>query len=108
MRCFRSGGTKILFVGTEFTFFKCGGVCLGIGVAGGPSGIHFINTWADVARGLPISIAPFIDPTILHAMTPPNRTFDHTEYHSSPSMKTQEIQTSTVVHSTSVQARLNP
>ncbi|KAJ0030100.1 hypothetical protein Pint_14403 [Pistacia integerrima] len=84
----------------------CGGVCLGIGlhhaVADGPSGIHFINTWADVARGLPICIAPFIDPTILYEMTPPNPTFDHTEYHSSPSMKTQEIQASAVVRSTSV------
>ncbi|XP_031274324.1 shikimate O-hydroxycinnamoyltransferase-like [Pistacia vera] len=90
----------------QLTFFKCGGVCLGIGlhhaVADGPSGIHFINTWADVACGLPISIAPFIDPTILHAMTPPNPTFDHTEYHSSPSMKTQQVETSAVVRSTSV------
>ncbi|KAJ0030098.1 hypothetical protein Pint_14401 [Pistacia integerrima] len=93
---------KISSLNPKLTFFKCGGVCLGIGVADGPSGIHFINTCADVARGLPISIAPFIDPTMLHAMTPPNPTFDHTEYHSSPSMKTQEIQTSAVVHSTSV------
>ncbi|KAA8522854.1 hypothetical protein F0562_009277 [Nyssa sinensis] len=46
----------------QVTFFKCGGVCLGVGLhhtlADGASALHFINTWSDVTCGLTITIPP--------------------------------------------------
>ncbi|KAG2370960.1 Shikimate O-hydroxycinnamoyltransferase [Vigna angularis] len=70
------------------TYFKCGGVSLGVGlqhhVADGASGIQFINAWSDVARGLDISVPPFIDKTLLRARDPPQPVFPHHEYQLSP------------------------
>ncbi|XVE71163.1 hypothetical protein DITRI_Ditri10aG0128400 [Diplodiscus trichospermus] len=76
----------------QVTRFKCGGVCLGIGLqhtlADGPAGIHFINSWAEMARGLPLSTEPFIDRSLLRARDPPTPTFNHIEYDPPPSMNT--------------------
>lgn len=76
----------------QVTYFKCGGVSLGVGmqhhVADGASGLHFINAWSDVARGLDVSIPPFIDRTLLRARDPPRPVFDHIEYKPPPAMKT--------------------
>ncbi|XWS09470.1 hypothetical protein CRYUN_Cryun40dG0087300 [Craigia yunnanensis] len=72
--------------------FKCGGVCVGVGfqhtLGDGTSALHFINCWADTARGLSPSIAPFMDRTLLRARIPPIPTFHHVEYDPPPSMKT--------------------
>ncbi|CAA7408104.1 unnamed protein product [Spirodela intermedia] len=74
----------------QVTYFKCGGVSLGVGmqhhVADGFSGLHFINSWSDVARGIDISSLPFIDRTILRARDPPALRFHHVEYQPPPSM----------------------
>ncbi|XP_058113177.1 shikimate O-hydroxycinnamoyltransferase-like [Magnolia sinica] len=74
----------------QVTNFKCGGVSLGVGtihtVADGSSGLHFINHWSDVARGLDLTIQPFIDRTQLCARDPPTPLFPHVEYQSPPSM----------------------
>ncbi|XXG58607.1 hypothetical protein AAC387_Pa04g0881 [Persea americana] len=47
----------------QVTRFRCGGVSLGVGmqhyVADGASGLHFINHWSDVARGLDLHTPPF-------------------------------------------------
>ncbi|KAH6771939.1 hydroxycinnamoyl-CoA shikimate/quinate hydroxycinnamoyl transferase [Perilla frutescens var. hirtella] len=76
----------------QVTFFKCGGVSLGVGmqhhVADGFSGLHFINTWSDMARGLDVTLPPFIDRTLLRARDPPQPQFKHIEYQPPPSMKT--------------------
>lgn len=61
--------------------------------ADGASGLHFINSWSDVARGLDVSILPFIDRTLLHARDPPRPVFDHIEYKPPPAMKTPPLQT---------------
>ncbi|KAK2986513.1 hypothetical protein RJ640_021388 [Escallonia rubra] len=75
----------------QVTYFKCGGVSLGVGmqhhVADGASGLHFINTWSDMARGLDLTIPPFIDRTLLRARDPPQPAFDHIEYQPAPAMK---------------------
>ncbi|XP_073317598.1 shikimate O-hydroxycinnamoyltransferase-like [Primulina huaijiensis] len=75
----------------QVTYFKCGGVSLGVGmqhnVLDGISGLHFINTWSDMARGLDITISPFIDRTLLRARDPPQPQFEHIEYQPPPSMK---------------------
>ncbi|GJX34955.1 shikimate O-hydroxycinnamoyltransferase-like protein [Tanacetum coccineum] len=76
----------------QVTHFKCGGVALGCGVfhtlSDGLSSLHFINTWSDVARGLSVSIPPFIERTLLRAREPPTPTYDHVEYHQPPAMNT--------------------
>ncbi|KAJ6737605.1 TRICHOTHECENE 3-O-ACETYLTRANSFERASE [Salix viminalis] len=50
---------------SQATFFKCGGVCLGVGlhhiVGDGSSAIHFINSWSEIARGLSLTTPPFVD-----------------------------------------------
>ncbi|XP_068648286.1 shikimate O-hydroxycinnamoyltransferase-like [Aristolochia californica] len=75
----------------QITHFKCGGVSLGVGmqhhVADGFSGLHFINHWSDVARGLDLTIPPFIDRTLLRSRDPPTPAFPHIEYQPPPSMK---------------------
>ncbi|GMI80690.1 hydroxycinnamoyl-CoA shikimate/quinate hydroxycinnamoyl transferase [Hibiscus trionum] len=74
----------------QVTKFKCGGVCLGVGfqhtLGDGLSALHFINSWADIARGSSPTIAPFIDRTLLRARGPPTTRFHHIEYDPSPSM----------------------
>lgn len=74
----------------QLTYFKCGGVSLGVGmqhhVADGFSGLHFINTWSDMARGLDLTIPPFIDRTLLRAQDPPQPKFHHIEYQPAPPM----------------------
>ncbi|KAI3455220.1 hypothetical protein Pfo_011883 [Paulownia fortunei] len=78
----------------QVTHFKCGGVSMGVGmqhhVADGFSGLHFINTWSDMARGLDITIPPFVDRTLLRASDPPQPQFKHIEYHPPPAMKTPD------------------
>lgn len=55
--------------------------------ADGASGLHFINTWSDMARGLDLTLPPFIDRTLLRARDPPQPAFHHIEYQPPPSMK---------------------
>ncbi|XP_065869325.1 shikimate O-hydroxycinnamoyltransferase [Euphorbia lathyris] len=75
----------------QITHFKCGGVSLGVGmqhhVADGFSGLHFVNTWSDMARGLDLTVPPFIDRTLLRARDPPQPAFHHVEYQPPPSLK---------------------
>ncbi|XVF65902.1 hypothetical protein PTKIN_Ptkin09bG0288000 [Pterospermum kingtungense] len=74
----------------QVTTFKCGGVGLGVGIhhtlADGISALHFINSWAETARGLSLSIAPLMDRTLLRARVPPTPTFHHVEYDPPPSI----------------------
>ncbi|KAK4269516.1 hypothetical protein QN277_022663 [Acacia crassicarpa] len=77
----------------QITYFRCGGVSLGVGmqhhVADGCSGLWFINTWSDVARGLYLTVPlPFIDRTLLRAQDPPRPVFSHIEYKPPPAMIT--------------------
>ncbi|KAL0319041.1 UNVERIFIED_CONTAM: Shikimate O-hydroxycinnamoyltransferase [Sesamum angustifolium] len=80
----------------QVTHFKCGGVSLGVGmqhkIADGFSGLHFINTWSDMARGLDITTPPFIDRTLLRARDPPQSKFEHIEYQPPPTMTIHDSQ----------------
>ncbi|BFG24852.1 hypothetical protein CerSpe_111250 [Prunus speciosa] len=76
----------------QVTYFKCGGVSLGVGmehrIADGVSGLHFVNTWSDIARGdLKHINPPFLDRTLLRARNPPQPAFPHIEFQPSPQMK---------------------
>ncbi|KAK8509313.1 hypothetical protein V6N13_062361 [Hibiscus sabdariffa] len=80
-------------LGLQVTSFKCGGVSLGVSIihtlVDGHSGNLFINSWADMARGVSPSIAPVLDRTILQARDPPTSKFNHVEFE--PSTESQSI-----------------
>ncbi|KAL5574428.1 hypothetical protein UlMin_016127 [Ulmus minor] len=90
---YSSGISSYPFFLSQVTYFKCGGVSLGIGVeyraADGPAGFQFINTWSDIARGLDLTIPPFFDRTLLRSRNPPQVLFNHIEYQLTPAMKIQ-------------------
>nr|ADB44897.1 hydroxycinnamoyl transferase [Sinopodophyllum hexandrum] len=75
----------------QVTYFKCGGVSVGVGMehtaTDGASGTHFINSWSEIARGLDITIPPFIDRTLLRSRDPPTPLFPHSEHDPPPTMK---------------------
>lgn len=88
------GGYPLLVL--QVTFFRCGGVSFGVGmqhhVADGMSGLQFINTWADIARGLDVKVSPFIDRKLLAANAPPVPKFLHIEYQPPPLLKLQQTE----------------
>ncbi|CAB4303534.1 unnamed protein product [Prunus armeniaca] len=90
----------------QVTYFKCGGVSLGVGMqhhaADGFSGLHFVNTWSDMARGLDLTLPPFIDRTLLRARDPPQPAFHHIEYQPAPPLKTPLQNTKPGADSTTV------
>lgn len=58
-------------------------------VADGTAAFHFINTWSELARGLPNpTIPPSIDHTQLQARNPPTHFFPHHEYQPPPPLNT--------------------
>uniref|UniRef100_A0A6N2LI65 Uncharacterized protein n=1 Tax=Salix viminalis TaxID=40686 RepID=A0A6N2LI65_SALVM len=76
----------------QVTSFKCGGVCLGVGwhhtLADGTGALHFINSWATLARGLPTPNHTLLDRTILRGRVAPKSIFHHVEYDPPPTMNT--------------------
>ncbi|KAK8602556.1 hypothetical protein V6N13_057812 [Hibiscus sabdariffa] len=88
-----SGGiSSYPLLGLQVTSFKCGGVSIGVSsqhtLVDGASALHFINSWADTARGKCPAIAPVLDRTFLRARDPPTPKFRHVEFEPSPSLKT--------------------
>ncbi|OVA17440.1 Transferase [Macleaya cordata] len=65
----------------QVTKFKCGGFVLGLSINhcmfDGIAAMEFVNSWGEVARGLPLTIPPFLDRTILKARIPPKVEFPH-------------------------------
>ena len=57
-------------------------------VTGGVFGMHFINTWSNVARDLGINMLIIIDRTVPCARNPPQPSFDHVEYKPGPKANT--------------------
>ncbi|MQL91303.1 hypothetical protein Taro_023913 [Colocasia esculenta] len=68
----------------QVTFFRCGGVTLGVAIhhtiVGGPSAGHFINTWAGITRGAENLLPPFLDRGLLRARSPPKVLIEHPFY----------------------------
>ncbi|KAJ6292125.1 hypothetical protein OIU76_024102 [Salix suchowensis] len=79
----------------QVTSFKCGGVCLGVGwhhnLADGTAALHFINSWATLARGLSITVPPLLDRTILRGRVAPKSIFHHVEFDPPPTMNTDHL-----------------
>nr|G0LD36.1 RecName: Full=Rosmarinate synthase; Short=MoRAS; AltName: Full=Hydroxycinnamoyl-CoA:hydroxyphenyllactate hydroxycinnamoyltransferase [Melissa officinalis]CBW35684.1 hydroxycinnamoyl-CoA:hydroxyphenyllactate hydroxycinnamoyltransferase [Melissa officinalis] len=77
----------------QLTRFKCGGVGLGVAnehhLSDGVAALHFINTWAHLARGVPApSPPPVFDRRSLSARNPPKPQFSHAEYQPPPTLPT--------------------
>ncbi|XP_010050942.2 spermidine hydroxycinnamoyl transferase [Eucalyptus grandis] len=78
----------------QVTKFKCGGLALSTtishAVADGPSATHFMNEWARLARGEPLSVEPYYDRKVLWVgedpsgvlLPPPN--LEHSEFNHPP------------------------
>ncbi|KAL6956493.1 omega-hydroxypalmitate O-feruloyl transferase [Sarracenia purpurea var. burkii] len=49
-------------------------------MADGISAMEFVNSWAETARGIPLSIPPFLDRTILRSRQNPNIDYAHEEF----------------------------
>ncbi|KAE8658127.1 Shikimate O-hydroxycinnamoyltransferase [Hibiscus syriacus] len=84
-----SGGiSSYPLVGIQVTAFKCGGVSIGVTfqhtLADGLSALHFINSWADTAKGMCPTIAPVLDRSFLRARDPATPKFRHVEFEPSP------------------------
>ncbi|OVA09608.1 Transferase [Macleaya cordata] len=68
----------------QVTKFMCGGFVLGLGMNhcmfDGLGAMEFVNSWGETARGLPLTIPPFLDRSILKARDPPKIEFPHHEF----------------------------
>ncbi|CAM8968784.1 unnamed protein product [Rhodiola kirilowii] len=78
---------------TQVTKFKCGGFVLGLSVnhcmCDGVAAMEFVNSWGEMARGLPLSVPPFLDRTILKPRSPLKTMYNHVEFSEVP-LKTTE------------------
>ncbi|XXG41656.1 hypothetical protein AAC387_Pa01g2080 [Persea americana] len=68
----------------QVTRFKCGGYILGLALNhcmfDGLGAMEFVNSWGETARGLPLSVPPYIDRSILKSRGPPKIEFTHNEF----------------------------
>ncbi|XAR67875.1 Omega-hydroxypalmitate O-feruloyl transferase [Bertholletia excelsa] len=68
----------------QVTKFKCGGFVLGLCMNhcmfDGLGAMEFVNSWGEIARGLPLKVPPSLDRSILKARNPPKIEFNHHEF----------------------------
>ncbi|KAE8696147.1 putative CCCH-type zinc finger family protein [Hibiscus syriacus] len=68
----------------QVTKFQCGGFVLGLCMNhcmfDGIGAMEFVNSWGETARGLPLTVPPFSDRTILKARIPPEIEYLHREF----------------------------
>ncbi|KAG2714931.1 hypothetical protein I3843_03G054900 [Carya illinoinensis] len=68
----------------QVTTFKCGGFVLGLCMNhcmfDGIGAMEFVNSWGETARGLPLSVPPFLDRSTLEARNPPEIEYLHQEF----------------------------
>ncbi|XP_043700421.1 omega-hydroxypalmitate O-feruloyl transferase-like [Telopea speciosissima] len=76
---------EIPLLTAQVTKFKCGGFVLGLAInhcmADGICAIEFVNSWAEITRGSPISVFPFLDRTIINSRQPLKIEFPHNEFY---------------------------
>ncbi|CAA6659988.1 unnamed protein product [Spirodela intermedia] len=70
--------------GEGAVFVQVRGLHLGLAVNhcmfDGISAMEFVNSWAETARGLPLSVPPALDRTLLTARAPPQIDYSHDEF----------------------------
>ncbi|XP_059661244.1 omega-hydroxypalmitate O-feruloyl transferase-like [Cornus florida] len=68
----------------QVTRFKCGGFVLGMTInhcmTDGISAMEFVNSWAETARGISLTIPPFLDRSIQGSRQPPKIKYTHDEF----------------------------
>ncbi|KAK9284285.1 hypothetical protein L1049_023455 [Liquidambar formosana] len=68
----------------QVTRFKCGGFVLGMTInhcmVDAISAKEFVNSWAETARGISLTIPPFLDRSILRSRQPPEVKYCHHEF----------------------------
>ncbi|CAA7400553.1 unnamed protein product [Spirodela intermedia] len=68
----------------QVTRFRCGGFTLGLSINhcmfDGAAAMEFINSWAEMARGSPLSLPPFLHRSLLAARSPPQIRHPHPEF----------------------------
>ncbi|KAI9178467.1 hypothetical protein LWI28_026858 [Acer negundo] len=68
----------------QVTRFKDGGFVLGMCMnhcmLDGLGAVEFVNSWGQIARGLPLKVPPFLDRKILKSRNPPKVEFPHHEF----------------------------
>ncbi|KAF8094984.1 hypothetical protein N665_0347s0006 [Sinapis alba] len=68
----------------QVTYFKSDGFILGLGMShnlfDGVAASEFLNSWCETAKGLPLTVPPFLDRTILRPRNPPKIEFPHNEF----------------------------
>ncbi|CAN6472485.1 unnamed protein product [Victoria cruziana] len=68
----------------QVTKFKCGGFVLGLSMNhcmfDGLAAMEFVNSWGETARGLPLSVPPFMDRSVLKSRVPPKTENPHLEF----------------------------
>ncbi|GAB2278414.1 histone H3.1 [Dionaea muscipula] len=83
------GSKNILGLGVpplvaQVTKFKCGGFVLGLCMNhcmfDGIGAMEFVNSWGETARGLSLTVPPFINRSILKARSPPRINYQHDEF----------------------------
>ncbi|XP_042499427.1 omega-hydroxypalmitate O-feruloyl transferase-like [Macadamia integrifolia] len=76
---------EIPLLTVQVTRFKCGGFVLGVAnnhcMADGIAINDFLSSWAQIARGSPMTIFPFLDRSILSSRQPPKNEFPHQEFY---------------------------
>ncbi|XP_042496424.1 omega-hydroxypalmitate O-feruloyl transferase-like [Macadamia integrifolia] len=69
----------------QVTRFKCGGFVLGVAhnhcISDGIASMEFLSSWAEIARGSPRTIFPFLDRSILSSRQPLKIEFPHQEFY---------------------------
>ncbi|GFY94848.1 hypothetical protein Acr_10g0002330 [Actinidia rufa] len=73
----------------QVTKFRCGGICIGVAIShaivDGTSSSHFMSSWANIARGEPLDVLPFLNRTTLLARDPPpTRRFNNDRFDPPP------------------------
>ncbi|GMH06869.1 hypothetical protein Nepgr_008709 [Nepenthes gracilis] len=75
---------EVPLLAAQVTKFKCGGFVLGLCnnhcMHDGIAAMEFVNSWGETARGLSLSVPPFLDRSILKARSPPQIEFQHHEF----------------------------
>lgn len=73
-----------LLLTLQVTKFKCGGLLLGMVLQhcmlDAIALAEFVNSWAETARGVPLSTPPVLDRSFLKARAPLRITYPHTEF----------------------------
>ncbi|EFJ29109.1 BAHD family acyltransferase, clade V [Selaginella moellendorffii] len=68
----------------QVTRFQCGGFVLGLSlnhaIFDGIAAMEFVNSWSELARGVPLSVPPCLDRSSLRARNPLQIEFPHPEF----------------------------